>query len=161
MIASGHWPVLAALLALHILSVVFWIGGMGFVTVIVLPALTRLPPGRRFPAFQELERRFARVAQILVILTGASGGALIARLHLQPLLDRTAGLWLDGMIAFWSFFVLLLFVLEPLVLHRRLAAQAQRDEPRVLTRLGRAHVILLILAVVVIAAAVLGAEGAA
>ena len=70
------------------------------------------------------------------------------------------GLWLDAMIAFWGLFALLLFVAEPAFLHRRLQERASRDGEAARVLLLRGHVVLLALALFVVAAAVLGAQGA-
>ena len=112
-------PILPMLLAVHVLSVMLWIGGLAFVTTVVLPALARLPAAQRIPAFLEIERRFGLQARIWVLVAGATGGAMLARLPLLALVGTSHGLWVDGMIAFWAFFMLLLFVLEPLFLHSR------------------------------------------
>ena len=61
-------PIVPLLLAAHILSVVLWIGGMAFVTTVILPALARLPAGQRIPAFLEIERRFGRQARVWVLI---------------------------------------------------------------------------------------------
>lgn len=146
---------------MHVLSVVLWIGGLAFATTVVLPALARLPVDERIPAFLEIERRFGRQARVLVLVAGASGAELLARLHLAGLMGRVDGLWLDGMIAFWGLFMLLLFVLEPAVLHRRLREHSARDGERTRLMLLRGHALLLMLALAVVSAAVLGVQGVA
>jgi uncharacterized membrane protein len=150
---------LPVLLAVHIVSVVLWIGGLAFVTTVVLPALVRLPVDQRIPAFLEIERRFGLQARVLVLVAGASGAEMLMRMHLVGLLGNVRGLWLDDMIGFWTFFVILLFVLEPMVLHRRLRERGTRHGEATRVMLLRGHMILLMLALVVITAAVLGAHG--
>ncbi len=152
-------PILPMLLVAHVLSVIVWIGGLAFVTTVVLPALTRLPPAQRIPAFLEIERRFGLQARVLVLLVGASGGDMLARLHLAGLMAGVHGLWLDGMVAFWALFMLLLFVLEPAVLHRRLRERGARAGEATRLMLLRGHAVLLALALIVAAAAVLGVQG--
>jgi len=63
-------PILPMLLAVHVLSVMLWIGGLAFVTTVVLPALARLPAAQRIPAFLEIERRFGSQARVLVLVVG-------------------------------------------------------------------------------------------
>ena len=152
-------PILPMLLAVHVLSVMLWIGGLAFVTTVMLPALARLPAAQRIPAFLEIERRFGSQARVLVLVVGASGAGLLARLSLASLLGTAQGLWLDGMIAFWALFMLLLFVLEPAVLHRRLRERGARDGEATRVLLLRAHAVLLALALIVVTAAVLGVQG--
>lgn len=155
------FPLVPVLLALHVLSVVLWIGGVGFVTTVLLPALSQLPATERFGVFVELERRFGAQARILVIIAGATGADLLIRLHWVGLLGHAQGWWLDAMIALWSLFALMLFVLEPGFLHRRFIVLAQQDGERARRLLLRSHRVLLALAMVVILGAVLGAHGVA
>jgi hypothetical protein len=63
------------------------------------------------------------------------------------------------MVAVWFVFTALLFVAEPLFLHRRLAARAKAAPERTLTLLQRLHWVLLILSLVTIAGAVAGGHG--
>ncbi len=149
------------LLAVHVLSVVLWIGGVAFVTTVALPMLTSWPSASRFAVFREIERRFATQARVLVVAAGLSGAALLFRLRLIGLLSRPQGAWLDGMIGLWTLFALLLFLAEPLFLHRRMTEMAQRDPARVHMLLLRGHRVLLVLAVIVIMGGVWGASGGA
>jgi putative copper export protein len=46
--------------AVHVLAVVLWIGGLGFVTTVLLPAIRLLkPPEERVACFDVFERRFS------------------------------------------------------------------------------------------------------
>jgi len=153
------FPMIPFLLALHILSVVLWIGGVAFVTTVFLPALVRLDEAERIPVFLDIEGRFGAQARVLVLVAGATGGALIGLLHLQGLLALRAGWWLDAMIALWALFFVLLFILEPFVLHRRLEARGARDGEGTRRLLLRGHRILLALAILVVWGAVWGAQG--
>ena len=46
--------------SLHVLAVVLWIGGVGFVTTVLLPALRRFPdPAQRTTMFGFVERHFS------------------------------------------------------------------------------------------------------
>jgi uncharacterized membrane protein len=46
--------------ALHVLSIVLWIGGVAFVTTVLIPAIRRLrAPNDRLALFDAIERRFA------------------------------------------------------------------------------------------------------
>src|SRR5262249_35174777 len=60
--------------ALHVLSIVLWIGGVGFVTTVLLPSVRRLKaPQERIGFFDAVERRFAWQARIWTGLAGGSG----------------------------------------------------------------------------------------
>ena len=66
-------PAIAAR-ALHVLGVVLWIGGVAFVTTVLLPAVRRLKaPEERVEFFETLERRFAWQARGTTLLVGATG----------------------------------------------------------------------------------------
>lgn len=152
-------PLTPVLLALHVLSIVYWIGGVAFVTITLLPALSRLPARERFGMFTDIERRFGIQARVLVVIAGSTGYGLLVRMRLTGLLSRGAGWWLDGMIGLWALFAILLFVLEPLLLHRKLTDLARRDHEHAYALLLRGHRALLILATLVIFGAILGANG--
>lgn len=59
--------------AAHVLAVVAWIGGVAFVTLVLLPALRNEQAASRMEIFERLERRFARQAKLSVIVAGVSG----------------------------------------------------------------------------------------
>jgi hypothetical protein len=68
--------------------------------------------------------------------------------------------WLQAMVALWALFTLMLFVAEPLILHRWFHARAARDADAAFALVQRLHVVLLALGVATLAAGVLGAHGA-
>ena len=69
--------------ALHVLAVVLWIGGVAFVTTVLLPAVRRLKmPDERLAFFDAIERRFAWQARITTVLTGLTGLDMLVRLDL-------------------------------------------------------------------------------
>lgn len=153
---------LALTRAAHVLGVVLWIGGVAFVTTTLLPALRALPD-REDPVelFERLERRFARQARVVTLVTGLSGFAM---LHLLGGWHRYLSLqswWLHAMTIVWLVFTVLLFVLEPLVLHRRIAERAARDPHGTLALVERAHRVLLVLSLVAAGGAVAGSHGCA
>ncbi|HEX7970449.1 MAG TPA: hypothetical protein VF502_19655, partial [Stellaceae bacterium] len=79
--------------AVHVLAVILWIGGVAFVTTVVLPAVRRTrEPGERLAFFDAIERRFAAQARVTTVLVGLSGLYMLARLDLW---DRflSAGFW--------------------------------------------------------------------
>ncbi|MGE5150027.1 MAG: hypothetical protein ACM3II_07905, partial [Rhodospirillaceae bacterium] len=60
--------------AIHVLAVVHWIGGVVFVTAVVLPAISAMAePKRRLEMFEAIERRFSRQVRVSVPLAGLSG----------------------------------------------------------------------------------------
>lgn len=65
-------------IVLHVLGVVWWVGGLALVTTVVLPQLRRNPVGT-LERFHAVERRFAPQVRTAVAIVGASGGWLLYR----------------------------------------------------------------------------------
>lgn len=103
--------------ALHITGIVVWIGGVFFVTMVLLPALKDLPAPQRLPTFERLERRFGWYARLSILITGASGLYLA---YIMDLWDYLTGHYWPVllMMIVWGIFALMLFVLEPFVVHK-------------------------------------------
>ena len=60
--------------AVHLLAIVYWIGGMAVVATIVLPHARSFPDAdAALGAFEAFERRFAQQVRISILLTGMSG----------------------------------------------------------------------------------------
>jgi len=56
--------------ALHIFAVVLWIGGVAFVTTILIPSLKQIPDiNDRLALFEKLEGKFAIQARITTVIT--------------------------------------------------------------------------------------------
>lgn len=146
--------------AVHVLAVVVWIGGVSMVTSVALPAVRagELGPDR-LRAFHAFERRFVWQARIAVLLTGLSGGYMLVQLHLWSRFHAMQFWWMHAMVCVWLLFAFVLFVAEPLILHRRFARFAQADPGRAFAWLQRAHWVLLGLGYVTILGAVAGSHG--
>jgi uncharacterized membrane protein len=152
-------PELAIALSLHVLGVVWWIGGLAFVTAILLPELRR-DPKHALESFRAIEHRFAPQVRGALLVVGASGAWMLYRLGLWHMLDNPRFWWLDAMLALWALFFLMLFVLGPLgVLGHIMSGALERNLARRLARMHRLHALLLILALITIAGAVAGSHG--
>lgn len=150
------WTGLA--IAVHVIAVVWWIGGVAFATLVFIPALRADPSWNPRAALQKIEGRFAPQARIAAILVGLSGGYLLWALGAWQWLSLPAFWWLDLMIAYWVLFVVMLFVIEPLGLMETLVFR--RFPPDVAWRIFHAvHAILLAIGVVIIGAAAAGSHG--
>lgn len=147
-------------LALHVVAVVLWIGGVGLVTTALLPAVREtIPPAEQLAFFERIERRFARQARVTTLLAGGSGFYMAERMDLWSGLGSPAFWWLWAMIVTWSIFTLMLFVLEPLVLDRWLHARAARDPHGTMRLLQRLHIGLLTLSLITVFGAAAGSHG--
>ena len=145
--------------ALHVLFVVHWIGGVAFVTLVVLPlARSKAEAKAGWALFEAIERCFAAQVRWSIPLAGLTGFWMTWRLGLWGLFPDPSFWWLGAMVFVWTLFMLIVFVVEPLA-HKRLSAVAARDPAGVLRRLFRAHIVLLAAAAVTILGAVAGAHG--
>lgn len=145
---------------LHVLAVVLWIGGVGFVTTVLLPAVRRMKsPEERVAFFEEVESRFATQARATTLLAGATGFYLLHRLSAWSWFGEPSRWYLHAMVGVWLVFTLMLFVLEPLFLHRWFQQRAARDPEGTFRIIQRLHVVLLTISLVATAGAVAGAHG--
>ena len=147
--------------ALHVLAVLLWIGGVAFVTMVLIPACRGMAePQAQLDLFERLEHCFAAVARWSVLVAGGSGLWLVWRLDLWARFADPAGWWwMHGMVAVWTIFALMLFVLEPFVLHKLFQAHARRDPLGTMARIQRVHVVLLTVSLAVVLGAVAGSHG--
>jgi uncharacterized membrane protein len=146
-------------LALHVLAVVHWIGGLAFVTLIVLPlARIRSTAGEVLAFFDAVEQRFAAQVRFSIPLAGATGLWMTYRMDLWGRFVDPQFWWMSAMFGLWLVFMLMIFVLEPL-LHTRFERKARRNPGPVLRFMTRLHVILLGTAALTTLGAVAGAHG--
>src|SRR5579872_5013829 len=143
--------------ALHVLAVVWWIGGVAMVTTVILPNARRSDRG--VEEFERAERRFALQARIATLLAGLSGFYMVVRLDLWDRFRLAEYWWMHAMVGVWLLFTLVLFVAEPLFLDRWFRRRAAVDPKGTLDLVQRFHWILLALSVITILGAVAGSQG--
>jgi len=144
---------------MHILFVVHWIGGVGFVTLIVLPkAQSSADPAKGWALFQAMERRFSQQVRFTVPLAGLAGFWLTYRMQLWPRFADWSFWWMDAMVAVWLVFMALIFIVEPAG-HRAIEAAAAKNPAATAARIAHGHLVLLAAAAITIAGAVAGAHG--
>ncbi len=146
--------------AIHVVGVVLWIGGVAFVTTTLIPALRKMTAEeQRLALFEQLEGRFAFQARIVTLITGLSGFYMLEYMDAWGRYLLPQFWWIHLMTLVWLMFTLVLFVLEPLILHRRFKMLAERDSDRAFALLHRMHWILLTLSLVAVFGTVAGAHG--
>jgi len=146
-------------LALHVLAVIHWIGGLAFVTLVLLPlAKLRLTGEESLTLFNSLERRFAAQVRFSIPLAGVTGLWMTYRMELWGRFADPHFWWMSAMLGLWLVFMLIVFMLEPL-LHERFQQQARVDPASTLRRITRLHNFLLALAALTVLGAVSGARG--
>jgi uncharacterized membrane protein len=146
--------------AIHVLALVHWIGGVAAVTTIVLPRARRLPEAiDAVAAFESFERPFASQARISILVAGLSGVYMLMKLDAWNRFLNASFWWLHLMVVVWILFALMIYVLEPLVLHRRFQDFAMKEKDFAFTVATRVHAVALSVAFLAIGAGVLGAHG--
>jgi len=145
---------------LHVIGVVIWIGGVSFVTTVLIPSLRKIPDaGNRLELFEQLEGKFAFQARIVTLVTGISGYFLLDILDVWARYQQLQYWWMHLMTLIWAVFTIVLFLLEPLVLHRWFREQALKDSENAFAWLHRMHKVLLTLSLLAVLGAVSGAHG--
>ena len=146
--------------AIHVLALVHWIGGVAIVTTIVLPGVRRLSTAKAAVAtFEAFERRFASQARISILLVGISGAYMLTKLDAWDRFKNLSFWWLHVMVAVWIVFALMIYVLEPLVIHRLFHEFAMRNKDRAFAVAISLHAVALIVAAFAIGAGIFGAHG--
>ncbi len=151
---------LALARALHVLGIVVWIGGVAMATTVAIPAVRRGDlGGERLRAFHAIELRFVWQARGAVLLVGLTGLYMVAKLDLWSRFHDLDFWWMHAMVCVWALFAFVLFVGEPLILHRRFPGWAARRPDVAFAWLHRAHVVLLTLSLITVFGAVAGSHG--
>jgi uncharacterized membrane protein len=151
---------LALARAIHVLALVHWIGGVAAVTTIVLPGARRCPTAQEaLAAFETFERRFAAQVRISILLVGLSGAYMLTKFG-WTLLQYASFWWLHLMIAVWTVFAIMVYGLEPLIIHRLFHEFVLRDKDRALALAIRLHAAALVVSAFAIGAGIMGAHGA-
>jgi uncharacterized membrane protein len=111
---------------LHIVGVVLWISGVAFVTIVLLPTVRQFKSKEeRIDFFEKAEHRFAKQARLTTLIVGLTGFYMVIRYNMwERFLDISFG-WMHLMVLIWLIFTLLLFVLKPLFLHRKMRKSAE------------------------------------
>jgi uncharacterized membrane protein len=147
--------------AIHVLSVVLWIGGVALVTTVLLPAVRRFKsPEERVAFFESVEQRFAGQARLTTAVAGLSGLYMVYRMDLWSRFAMPAFWWMHAMVGLWLLFSLMLFIAEPVFLHQWFLARARSAPERTFRLIHALHSFLLSLSLVTILGAVAGSHGA-
>ncbi len=145
---------------IHVVSVVLWIGGVAMVTTVIIPAVKRMnSPRERMETFEKIEGRFSLQAKITTILTALTGFFMLFYMDAWERFQYIQFWWLHAMVLLWFIFTIILFILEPLVLHKLFMKYAMKNPEKTFNFLHRAHWILLILSLITIIGAVAGSHG--
>lgn len=145
----------AVAVAIHVMAVVWWVGGVAFVTMTVIPKIATEESPRE--AFHRIEQRFAPQARIAVLLVGLSGIFLLWHFNAWSWYLHIHFWWLSAMTGYWLIFFIVLFLIEPFKLFKR----EDKDIPEQMwiRHLLWTHRVLLVAGLIVIGGAVFGTHG--
>ncbi len=97
------------LYAVHVVLVVLWIGGVGFVTLVIFPQLLKMEDSlEQVLMFHRIESRFAKQAKVYVWLTGFTGALLLYYTGKHTVLLQAETLGISIMIFVWAFYLAVL-----------------------------------------------------
>jgi uncharacterized membrane protein len=145
---------------IHIFAVILWIGGVAMVTTVIIPAVKKLKSKEeQIKTFEEIEGRFALQAKITTLITGITGFYMMYELDAWERYFDYRFWWIHAMTFIWVIFTLILFVLEPFVLHKLFKKYAEKNPLRTFSIMHTAHWILLLLSLLTTAGAVAGSHG--
>ncbi|WP_250658548.1 hypothetical protein [Alkalimarinus coralli] len=145
---------------IHVLSIVFWIGGVAMVTTVLLPAVRQFKSAEeRVVFFEKVEGRFALQSRITTLFAGLSGFYLVHILDAWSRFGQIEYWWMTMMVIVWLIFTLMLFVLEPLFLHKLFIRKAQSNPEKTFSIIQNMHWLLLSISLVTVAGAVAGSHG--
>ncbi len=144
----------------HVIAVILWIGGVSMVTTVLIPAIKKMKSKEdQIKTFEQIEGRFAVQAKITTLLTGITGFYMLYAIDGW---DRYLNLkfwWIHAMTLVWILFTLVLYVLEPLVLHKLFRKYAELNPGKTFVIMHRAHWFLLLLSLITTAGVVAGSHG--
>ena len=116
-------------------------------------------PQDRVSFFEQIERNFAWQARVTTLLVGVSGFYITAVWDLWGRFESPGYWWMHAMVFVWAVFTVMLFVAEPLFLHRWFIANATKEPERTFILIERLHRILLAISILTVLGAVAGSHG--
>jgi uncharacterized membrane protein len=145
---------------IHVIAVILWIGGVSMVTTVLIPAIKKMKSKEeQIKTFENIEEKFALQAKVTTFLTGLSGFYMLYELNAWNRYLDYRFWWIHAMTLVWIIFSLILYVLEPFVLHKVFKKYANENSEKTFGIMHRLHWILLIISLITTAGAVAGSHG--
>lgn len=145
---------------IHMLCVILWIGGVAMITTIFLPVMANMPTAeRKIDFFDQIKKRFASQARYTALFTGLSGFYMVHILDAWSRFTELRYWWMHAMVIVWLFFMLMLYVMEPRVLHNKVKNRHRIIQSRVFTMMQKKHLVLLGLSLITVIGATAGSHG--
>lgn len=145
---------------LHVIGVIVWIGGVSMVTTVIIPSVKRLKSKEeQIKTFEQIEGRFSFQAKLATLLTGITGFYMIHELNAWERYLDYRYWWVHAMTLVWFIFSIILFILEPFILHRLFKKYAAENPEKTFKFIHRAHWVLLLISLITVFGAVAGSHG--
>jgi len=145
---------------IHVIAVILWIGGVAMVTTVIIPAIKKLKSKEdQIKTFEQIEGRFATQSKITTLLTGLTGFYMLYKLDAWDRYLDYRYWWIHAMTLVWVLFTLVLYLLEPFVLHKYFKVSAEKNPSKTFSFLHKVHWLLLLLSLLAAAGAVAGSHG--
>jgi len=131
------------IIAIHVTTIVLWIGGVAFVTIIIFPMLLRMEDSlEKMLLFQRVENKFAKQARIYAWTAGVTGGLLLYMTGEHGGLFTLNGLGATVMLMVWLVYILVL-TFEKRIFAVLFAHREKLDDAKLFVRLNTFHWIIL------------------
>ncbi len=144
----------------HVLAVTLWIGGVAMVTTVIIPAVKKMKSKEeQIETFEKIENRFSLQAKITTLITAITGFYMLYVLDAWDRYFELKFWWLHAMTLVWVLFTLVLYVLEPLVLHKLFKKHVNKNPGKTFNFIQKAHWFLLLLSLITTAGVVAGSHG--
>jgi len=144
----------------HVIAVILWIGGVSMVTTVLIPAIKKMKSKEeQIKTFETIEGKFAIQAKVTTFLTGLTGFYMLYELNAWNRYFNYRFWWIHAMTLVWVIFTLILFVLEPFILHSVFKKYANKNPEKTFGIMHRLHWVLLIISLITTAGAVAGSHG--
>ena len=145
---------------IHVIAVILWIGGGSMVTTVLIPAIKRMKSKEeQIKTFEAIEGKFALQAKVTTLLTGLSGFYMLYELNAWNRYLDYRFWWIHAMTLVWIIFSLILYVLEPFILHKVFKKYANKNPEKTFVIMHKLHWVLLIISLITTAGAVAGSHG--
>jgi len=151
--------IFAYLLGIHVVTVVIWIGGVAFVTTIIIPTITGMEDSlAKALMFQRIESRFAKQAWYYIVVTGLSGAGLLYVTGKFRLLFTVDGIGITAMVIVW-FLYLIVLTFEKKIFAFLFGGSRELDPKKIFFILGTFHWVVLVISLLAVFLGVISGHG--
>lgn len=136
--------IIPLLTALHVTTVVLWIGGVAFVTIIIFPMLLQMGDSlEKVLMFQRVESVFAKQARFYAWTAGITGFILLFQKGLHTLLFTRQTIGISIMLVAWLFYTFIL-TFEKRIFKIVFSDAKKYDPEKIFVLLARFHWVILL-----------------